>query len=245
MKIALVDDSEQERQELFTYLNEYADNHQLEISIDCFESGEAFLAVFRAGSYDLVFMDIFMNGRPGTEIAADMRRMDSRVLLVFLTSSMDFMSTAFSVHAFHYIVKPYQKDDLAQCLTDALRNLPDPEHYLSFPVCGIERKLPYSQVLCLIADSHHTQITSLNGEEFRPCIAFGQFSRQLERDRRFLLVSRGILCNMDYIKTFSRGSCVMNTGQTIPVTLRHAKQLEQSWRNYCFSKLHEIMDERR
>ena len=93
-----------------------------------------------------------------------------------------------------------------------------------------------SQIVCIVADSHYTWITDRNGQKYHPCAAFGTFSKQLLSDRHFLLVSRGVLCNMDDIKCFSSGSCLLSNGQTLPVTLRNAKRLEQTWRDYCFSK---------
>lgn len=177
-----------------------------------------------------------MNGMSGVETARKMRQIDSHVILIFLTASADYMSDAFCVHAFHYILKPYQKDAIFTCLNDASLHLPAPETIISFSVNAIEVRIFASQIVCIVADSHYTWITDRNGQKYHPCATFGTFSKQLLSDRHFLLVSRGVLCNMDDIKCFSSGSCLLSNGQTLPVTLRNAKRLEQTWRDYCFSK---------
>ena len=216
MRIALVDDSEIERGILLSLITDYGCEKQILFESDCFDSGDAFLSSFSSDKYDIVFMDIFMNGMSGVETASKMRQIDSHVILIFLTASADYMPDAFRVHAFHYILKPYQKDAIFACLNDASLHLPASETFISFSVNAIEVRI--------FASKYH------------PCAAFGTFSKQLLSDRHFLLVSRGVLCNMDDIKCFSSGSCLLSNGQTLPVTLRNAKRLEQTWRDYCFSK---------
>ena len=196
MRIALVDDSEIERGILLSLITDYGYEKQILFESDCFESGDAFLSSFSYDKYDIVFMDIFMNGMSGVETARKMRQIDS----------------------------------------DASLHLPAPETIISFSVNAIEVRIFASQIVCIVADSHYTWITDRNGQKYHPCATFGTFSKQLLSDRHFLLVSRGVLCNMDDIKCFSSGSCLLSNGQTLPVTLRNAKRLEQTWRDYCFSK---------
>lgn len=236
MRIALVDDSEIERGILLSLITDYGCEKQILFESDCFDSGDAFLSSFSSDKYDIVFMDIFMNGMSGVETASKMRQIDSHVILIFLTASADYMPDAFRVHAFHYILKSYQKDAIFACLNDASLHLPASETFISFSVNAIEVRIFASQIVCIVADSHYTWITDRNGQKYHPCAAFGTFSKQLLSDRHFLLVSRGVLCNMDDIKCFSSGSCLLSNGQTLPVTLRNAKRLEQTWRDYCFSK---------
>ena len=128
MRIALVDDSEIERGILLSLITDYGCEKQILFESDCFDSGDAFLSSFSSDKYDIVFMDIFMNGMSGVETASKMRQIDSHVILIFLTASADYMPDAFRVHAFHYILKPYQKDAIFACLNDASLHLPASEH---------------------------------------------------------------------------------------------------------------------
>lgn len=189
MRIALVDDSEIERGILLSLITDYGCEKQILFESDCFDSGDAFLSSFSSDKYDIVFMDIFMNGMSGVETASKMRQIDNHVILIFLTASADYMPDAFRVHAFHYILKPYQKDAIFACLNDASLHLPASETFISFSVNAIEVRIFASQIVCIVADSHYTWITDRNGQKYHPCAAFGTFSKQLLSDRHFLLVS--------------------------------------------------------
>ena len=94
MRFALVDDKKELRDHVAMLLGEFAAEQRLHYKLDCFASGEDFLNHFTAHSYDIIFMDIFMDGMDGVETAEQIRKFDSHVILIFLTSSQDHMKNA-------------------------------------------------------------------------------------------------------------------------------------------------------
>ena len=109
LKIAFVDDEPGGLDEIEQICRNFGKETGHPVETLPFESGEAFLKAFETGSFDLVFMDIYMEGMNGVAAALKMRRQDRGCLLVFLTSSMDFMPDAFSCHAFEYVTKPFHQ----------------------------------------------------------------------------------------------------------------------------------------
>ena len=69
---------------------------------DHYESGDAFLAAFPSKNYQVVFLDICMEGTNGIETARILRRTDPDLLLVFVTSSPEYVWDAFPVHPSYY-----------------------------------------------------------------------------------------------------------------------------------------------
>ena len=90
---------------------------------DHYESGDAFLAAFPSKEYQVIFLDICMEGTNGIETARILRRADPDLLLVFVTSSPEYVWDAFPVHPFDYLLKPYREEKLFQ-LADELRRSP-------------------------------------------------------------------------------------------------------------------------
>lgn len=68
--------------------------------------------------------------------------------------------------------------------------------------------------------------------------SFSSGEEFLDARDNFLLVSRGILVNLDYVTDFTEKECLLQNGASVPITLRRQKQLAQIWRNYAFAKLH-------
>ena len=173
MRFALVDDKKELRDHVAMLLGEFAAEQRLHYKLDCFASGEDFLNHFTAHSYDIIFMDIFMDGMDGVETAEQIRKFDSHVILIFLTSSQDHMKNAFSCHAFDYVEKPVDLEQITNCLLDALKIIPNKDQFFSFLYNNLEIRLMYSEIVCLYADNHSTRIYDVDGNEYRPRMYYG------------------------------------------------------------------------
>ena len=121
MRFALIEDQAEERKRIDDMLSEFCRERMISFTTDVFTSGEEFLAAFVPMNYDVVFMDIYMDGMTGIEAAKQMRTQDSHSFLVFLTTSPEHMGDAFSTHAFDYLLKPILQDVFVKCLNDILK----------------------------------------------------------------------------------------------------------------------------
>ena len=117
MKIAICDDLQSARQELHATVREYLAQESMTAEILEFSSGEALLEVFSPDLFDLIFLDIYMDGITGIQTAHLIREKDPDCLIVFTTTSLEHGADAFDLEAFHYLVKPVDKTKLFSVLT--------------------------------------------------------------------------------------------------------------------------------
>lgn len=121
LRFAVVEDRLPDAQRLESLLRlAFGGGHTL--VCDHYESGDAFLAAFPSKNHQVVFLDICMEGTNGIETARILRRTDPDLLLVFVTSSPEYVWDAFPVHPFDYLLKPYREEKLFQ-LADELRRV--------------------------------------------------------------------------------------------------------------------------
>ena len=74
-----------------------------------FTSGDEFLRCFTVGSAQAVFLDICMEGTNGTGTAQQLRQKDPHLLIIFVTSSPEYVWDAFPVHPFDICSNPMRK----------------------------------------------------------------------------------------------------------------------------------------
>ena len=110
MNIAIVDDSESDRQLLQELLIRYFDISGISITIYPFQSGELFLAGLSHHSFDLVFLDIFMDEITGMDAAHKLLEAGCDCTIIFLTSSREYALEGYEVGAFRYLLKPLTYD---------------------------------------------------------------------------------------------------------------------------------------
>ena len=100
MNIAIVDDRKTDSDRLVGFIDTYAEQHRLQWgAMDRFSSGEEFLGAFTAGKYDLIFLDIYMDGITGMETAKRIRRADHGCRIIFITTSPEFAVESYDVSA--------------------------------------------------------------------------------------------------------------------------------------------------
>lgn len=115
LKIAIVEDTEKDANELKRMLLRYAADEGLEVDVKIFGTGFAFMDEYKC-VYDIIFLDIMMPGIDGMELAEKIRKVDSQVSLLFVTDMAQYALKGYSVNAAGFFVKPASYYDLKMCL---------------------------------------------------------------------------------------------------------------------------------
>ena len=68
-------------------------------------------------------------------------------------------------------------------------------------------------------------------------LTFSKVADTLAKDRRFLLIIRGIIVNMEYIHKLSGDICYLKNGVQLPINIRNAKELENIYQNFKFDSM--------
>lgn len=237
MKIALVDDEQACINEMSRLCVSFGQSNGYPVKIVPFDSGEAFLAAFDNNGFDLVFMDIYMKDMNGIAAALEMRQQNSSCLLVFLTSSMEFMPDAFSCHAFEYVIKPFSQKRIFSVLSDAIRALPQEQKYIELTVNRKTVCIFLDEIVSITTDAHYLDITLASGEKLHCRMTMPEFIEKTNGDTRFLPINKGILVNAEYILSFESGCCVMENGVSFPLRVRGSKNIKQAAMNYNFNQI--------
>ena len=239
MRIAVVDDENEAILTLQTHIETAAKALGLSVRIDGFATSASFLDAFSPGAYPIVFLDIYIDSTDGLALAQHIRTLSESTMIVFCTTSRENMPEAFRFHAFDYLVKPITPERVHALLTDALRVLPEMNRRMNFVVNRQEVSLPFSEFVWSQSEGHYLHIKSRNGEEFTTRMTTKEFQAVLGGDKRFLVINKGIIVNMDRIRRIERGTCLMTDGTIFPIRVRHGSRIEQAWQNYIFDSLRE------
>lgn len=121
LQTAIVEDSKPDAERLKQLLKKAFENEN--ISCSCFASGDEFLRAGWREGYQVVFLDICMEGTNGIETAQRLRAADPDLLIVFVTSSPEYVWDAFPVHPFDYLLKPYKEEKFEQLAGELRRVL--------------------------------------------------------------------------------------------------------------------------
>ncbi|MBQ6173871.1 MAG: response regulator transcription factor [Clostridia bacterium] len=79
-------------------------------------NGDELMELVEREHPQVVFLDVEMPGKTGVECGRLIQDMDPSIVLIFATAHDDYMSEAFSVYAFDYLVKPFRNERVLQTL---------------------------------------------------------------------------------------------------------------------------------
>lgn len=238
MKLAIVDDNEIEQEIISNTIDAYKEESGLSLEITSYTDGNSFLNTYTAGDFDLIFMDIYLKDQNGIDIVRKIRQTDSKVLVVFLTTSSEHIFEAAPFHFFDYILKPFEYTQIFHVLDEARQILPEHEAELSFEYRNFDVHFPLSKVQYIYSNNHEVIIHTTNGSQtFR--LPFYSITENLH-DSRFLQCNRGIMLNMDYIKTMESDYFEMTDSKCFPIKTKGRKQIREQYIQYQFQKLEEV-----
>ena len=123
-----------------------------EVKIFSFTSGDELLKCKE--EFSIIFLDI--KGISGMNIARILRfrqeiQGSMKSILIFVTGYREYMEEAFDVHAFHYLLKPIDREKFTQVLECALKEAEaienEAENYLLIKVIDTNKKIPLKDIL--------------------------------------------------------------------------------------------------
>lgn len=86
------------------------------------EDGEAAFSLVEKFHPDIVFLDVEMPKLSGIESAKKIAELYPKTIIIFATGHQDYMSDAFQLYAFDYLIKPFKLERVFQTL-DRIKTL--------------------------------------------------------------------------------------------------------------------------
>ncbi len=230
MIIGICDDDQGERAELEALLQ------GLEVSpiqTMGYESGESLLLAIEDGvRFDLLILDIYMQGKNGMEIAKELRRRGEKLPLLFLTNSAEFAVESYEVDASGYLMKPVSAEKLSLFLK---KLFVVPERRQILLRNRVETALVYlGDILWAEIDNHRIKVHLRDDQEFILREKLDEFEMRLQSPA-FLRCHKSYLVNMDYIQEVGE-YFVLQNGTQIPIRVRERKRLTDAYYRYFAEK---------
>lgn len=227
--IALCDDERYLLGELEALLYRLAKKHKIRIDIDCFENGAGLLEKVEKGErFDILYIDIQMDGMNGLETAGRIRELDWNMQLAYVTSYESYMKDAFQSAPIAFIVKPIDEKEFENTFLFILRKLTRHNVRYHFRY----RKTDYKVLLCDIMyfESNLREVRIVwKGGILKEYNKLDEIEKRLiQGEELFLRIHQSYLVNYRYVAGFRYNEVIMDNGTVLPLSRRHQKQVEES-----------------
>jgi DNA-binding LytR/AlgR family response regulator len=183
-----------------------------------FADGRALLRDHAACPFDIIFLDIQMEGMSGLETGREIRKMDKNAILIFLTSHGQYVFQSFQIEAFDYLVKPADVEKVGEVLRRALEKYRAQHHVVEFKWEDVTYALDVGEIVCLEAERRYVKFVTK--DETYMCV--GKLSEYEERlaPYGFFRCHHGVLVNMRCIRNIGTRNITTIYGKTVDMSVR-------------------------
>ena len=230
LKIAVCDDIPSDRQQLISLIK------TVDLCCECiaYKNGEMLLWDFENGMhFDILFLDIFMEGISGIETAKRIRTADPDVLLIFVSSSNDFYRESYDLYAFNYLIKPLDKDKFTQVLHRSIEYIGrNAEQVVRFSFNNSLHTVRCSQILYMMSDKHVVNFHLVNGQTFKSYGKIDDFVMQLPSEV-FVRCHQSYIVNLKHVTGISAGEFILNDIK-VPISRKYSLQAHEAYQHDMF-----------
>ena len=233
INIAIVDDLSVDSDTLKYYVQKYYSEKNTEIQITVFSSGEEIAAHYKKGSYQLIFLDIYMKSINGMETAHMIRASGDTCALIFVTTSSEFAVSSYDVQADYYLLKPFEQKKLYGALERIHFQNSTDSRYIEVISDRMPVRVPIQSIV--YADTYRNAIQlHTDAGILKSYQTFQALEEMIQEYPCFLSCYRGCIVNMDRISEAQEDGFAMDNGEFVPVRKRGSNMIRKAYLQYLF-----------
>lgn len=230
-RIAVCDDDDMMRENLCSLCNEILTNDDIEYRLASFESASALEKKLDAEGcpFDLLILDIQMEGMTGMELARSLRERGNRVSIIFVTACDDYLCEGYGVQPIHFLLKPVHREALASAIhTDLKLN-----YIPKTAVVRIGNKLVHLSLpdIRYVESSNHSIMIHQSTGNSTYYLSLSDLEKQLPLGR-FARCHNSYLVNLDEVREIGRTELALQSGETLPVGRTYYKAFQSAFVRY-------------
>ena len=208
MDIAVVDDEKAIREHVCALIEE----QQPGSVIEAYATGEELLASGKR--FDIVFLDIQMDGMNGIEAARELRERQEDTVLIFITGVKEYVFDALDLYAFHYLLKPIDEGKFAEVLQRAAGEAKKKKEKKCLFIRTRNITLDQSDILYIESRAKKLEIHTTGADKaIEIYAAMDELEGQLGED--FYRCHRAYIVNMAQITEYDNESITLTNGDKV------------------------------
>ncbi len=166
----------------------------------------------------------------GVTLAEEVRKLDSRMMLVFLSSWLEYATEGYRVHAFDYLLKN-RLDEKWELLTGRILKRLQDDREKVYRIIRQDKVeiIPLDQIIYIYKDRKYCNFV-LEGMQETVTVrkTISEMEQELKRHANFLPVKRGIIINMDKIRKYSSREVILENGEKIAVGRMYVSSVKEN-----------------
>lgn len=224
MNVAVCEDDRMDSEAICGCIRDYCEKNCYVSDIRAFDSGEALLAAFAPGAFDVIVMDIYLPGASGVQTAQKIRETDPNCALVIVTVSTEHTREGYAVQAVSYIEKPIAQEKIDKAFSMCRHVFEKNSRLIKAPVgrAGYV-DIPLARVEYVEVNDKHT-LFHISGNTLKTSLTLDEAGRLLGGEP-FLCCHRSYIVNLNYVTDMLVNDFMLKSGERVPIRMNGRKEI--------------------
>lgn len=235
LRVAVVDDSERDRSVLQHYLTRFESESGTHVQSVEYDDGAALLENYQP-DLDIILLDIKMGGIDGMRAAAAIRKVDTKVIIIFVTNTSQYATSGYAVEAQSYLLKPVSYFALETELKRAMARLGQLERKSVLLGSGSTlRRVDVADIVFIESNRHRITVHLVDQD-----ISFLGTLKSLENSldpHHFYRANSGYLVNLQHLVAIDGEEAHLSNGEILKISRSRKKGLLEALTDYIGGKL--------
>lgn len=229
IQIAIVEDEELYANQLKGFLHQYETEKGINFEISYFSDGDGIVYNYKS-QYDIILMDVQMKFMDGMSAAEEIRKVDSQVIIIFITNMRQYAIRGYAVEALDYVVKPITYFAFSERLGRAIEKVKRREQQnLLVNIRGGILRIAVSDIF-YVESQGHTLVYHTASGVFEGSGAMKEVEEKLEK-YSFFRGNKGYLINLAHVDGLQDG-CAIVRGEKLGLSRSRKNQFMEALTNY-------------
>ncbi len=224
IKIAIVEDEELYAKQLNEYLRQYERENGEVIEVTIYSDGDRIVDKYQS-QYDIILMDIEMKFMDGMSAAEEIRKIDTEVVIIFITNMTQYAIRGYAVDALDYVLKPVSDFALSQRLNRAIGRMRKRESkMIMVNMKGGIVRLNIANIYYIESQGHTLILHTILGD-YETSGTMKEMEGKL-LDMNFCRGNKGYLINLQHVDGISDGCAIVKDERLILSRARKKEFME-------------------
>lgn len=233
IRIAVCDDDAEFLENVVSLIEDWSMQSRIPVDIFRFENGDDLIIQNTIRRMDIIFLDIIMPLFSGMETAKELRKSDTAVNIIFLTSSPEFALESYDVKARGYLLKPVVENKLKELLYDCSHDLEEAKNLVLKTKFGYQ-KLYYQDIEYIEAQNKVVIFYTRNGRKIEATETLRYFEKKLNDSEGFFKCHRSYMVYIPNVDNFNMTEITTKTGRCIPIARGCGKAFQEAYFKFVF-----------
>lgn len=237
LNIAICDDNLPLTSEIEALLISISQRRHIIVDISVFFDGKTlYNSICSGSSYDLIYMDIKMDGMNGIETAHRIRSDQISAVLIYISAYESYYRQLFEVEPFRFILKPIDPVLFEKYFVAAYKKIDDHLQYFTYSFYQKYNKILLSDIMYFESQGRSVMIHT-PGDTLRFIGKLDKVEADMQKHNlSFLRIHQSYLVNPRYIRTLTHAYVILKSDCLLKISpkyqgnirLQYLKILEDS-----------------